>query len=72
MSIPPTTFQISNMSAGTGAENVIPGELHAGFNFRFNTEKNDQTLKEIVENHLLHIVLVLRSRSIGDCRDNHF
>ena len=52
---PPTTFQISNMSAGTGAENVIPGELHARFNFRFNTEQNDQTLKEIVENHLLHI-----------------
>jgi len=52
---PPTTFQISNMSAGTGAENVIPGELHARFNFRFNTEQNDQTLKEIVENRLLHI-----------------
>ena len=52
---PPTTFQISNMSAGTGAENVIPGELHARFNFRFNTEQSDQTLKEIVENHLLHI-----------------
>ena len=52
---PPTTFQISNMSAGTGAENVIPGELHAKFNFRFNTEQNSEALKEIVENHLRKI-----------------
>ena len=36
---PPTSFQISNINAGTGAANVIPGELTAQFNFRFNTEQ---------------------------------
>ncbi|PWT97906.1 MAG: succinyl-diaminopimelate desuccinylase, partial [Candidatus Melainabacteria bacterium] len=35
---PPTTFQFSNINAGTGAENVIPGHLEARFNFRFCTE----------------------------------
>ncbi len=35
---PPTTFQISNLNTGTGAENVIPGTLTAQFNFRFSTE----------------------------------
>ena len=35
---PPTTFQISNIHAGTGATNVIPGELEVVFNFRFSTE----------------------------------
>ncbi len=35
---PPTTFQVSNLSAGTGAENVIPGQLDVRFNFRFSTE----------------------------------
>lgn len=35
---PPTTFQISNIHAGTGADNVIPGELEVLFNFRFSTE----------------------------------
>jgi succinyl-diaminopimelate desuccinylase len=34
---PPTTLQISNIHAGTGAENVIPGHLEAYFNFRFST-----------------------------------
>ncbi|HZP87714.1 MAG TPA: succinyl-diaminopimelate desuccinylase, partial [Burkholderiales bacterium] len=34
---PPTTFQISNIHAGTGATNVVPGELHVAFNFRFST-----------------------------------
>lgn len=33
----PTTFQISNLQAGTGANNVIPGELKIDFNFRFST-----------------------------------
>lgn len=32
---PPTTFQISNISAGTGAENIIPGSLEMRFNFRY-------------------------------------
>ncbi len=35
---PPTSFQISNLQAGTGAENVIPGQLDVTFNFRFSTE----------------------------------
>ncbi|MBT1449471.1 succinyl-diaminopimelate desuccinylase [Glaciecola sp. XM2] len=35
---PPTSFQVSNLNAGTGATNVVPGELHANFNFRFSTE----------------------------------
>ncbi|HET20040.1 MAG TPA: succinyl-diaminopimelate desuccinylase, partial [Chromatiales bacterium] len=35
---PPSSFQIANLHAGTGANNVIPGELFVQFNFRFNTE----------------------------------
>jgi succinyl-diaminopimelate desuccinylase len=41
---PPTTFQISNINAGTGAGNVIPGECEVMFNFRFSTEVTDQQL----------------------------
>jgi succinyl-diaminopimelate desuccinylase len=42
---PPTTFQISNLHAGTGATNVIPGELRASFNFRFSTASTVDGLK---------------------------
>lgn len=35
---PPTSFQISNINGGTGAGNVIPGELHVQFNLRYSTE----------------------------------
>jgi len=45
----PTTFQISNISAGTGAPNVIPGELKARFNLRFSTEQTVEGLKTSVE-----------------------
>jgi succinyl-diaminopimelate desuccinylase len=46
----PTTFQISNINSGTGAPNVIPGELKARFNIRFSTEQSvDQLQKTIVE-----------------------
>jgi succinyl-diaminopimelate desuccinylase len=45
----PTTFQVSNISAGTGAPNVIPGELRARFNLRFSTEQTVDGLKLIVE-----------------------
>jgi succinyl-diaminopimelate desuccinylase len=45
----PTTFQISNISAGTGAPNVIPGELKARFNLRFSTEQTVDRLKARVE-----------------------
>lgn len=41
---PPTSFQISNIHAGTGAGNVIPGELHVCFNFRFSTEVTNDIL----------------------------
>ncbi len=50
-----TSFQISNMHAGTGAGNVIPGELVVNFNFRFSTEVTDQSLiarvNEILTRH---------------------
>ena len=46
---PPTTFQISNVQAGTGATNVIPGELQVVFNFRFSTEATDAKLRTQVE-----------------------
>ncbi len=46
---PPTTFQISNIHAGTGAGNVIPGRLDVQFNFRFSTELTAQQLKQQVE-----------------------
>ena len=42
---PPTSWQISNMHAGTGAGNVIPGELVVDFNFRFSTESTPQSLQ---------------------------
>jgi succinyl-diaminopimelate desuccinylase len=46
---PPTTFQISNIRGGTGATNVIPGELTVIFNFRFSTEVTDTQLRNHVE-----------------------
>lgn len=46
---PATTFQISNVRAGTGATNVIPGKLEVEFNFRFSTEVTDTQLREQVE-----------------------
>ena len=48
-SFPPTTFQISNIQAGTGATNVIPGDLTVIFNFRFSTEVTDAGLRTQVE-----------------------
>ncbi|ACL72236.1 succinyl-diaminopimelate desuccinylase [Thioalkalivibrio sulfidiphilus HL-EbGr7] len=42
---PPTSFQISNIHAGTGAENVIPGELEVMFNLRFSTEQTDEGIR---------------------------
>jgi succinyl-diaminopimelate desuccinylase len=43
---PPTTFQIANLQAGTGADNVIPGELTVLFNFRYSTEVTHTQLQE--------------------------
>jgi len=48
-SFPPTSFQISNIHAGTGADNVIPGELHAVFNFRYAPVSTADSLRERVE-----------------------
>ena len=46
---PPTTFQISNIAGGTGAGNVIPGEVVIDFNFRFSTESTVEGLKSRVQ-----------------------
>jgi len=46
---PPTTFQVSNLNAGTGATNVIPGTLEMVFNFRFSTEITPEEIQERVE-----------------------
>lgn len=51
-SFPATGFQISNIAAGTGAANVIPGTLTALFNFRFNTEQTADALRAEVERTL--------------------
>jgi len=45
----PTSFQISNIHSGTGANNIIPGELTIEFNFRFSTESKPEQLRERVE-----------------------
>ncbi|MBF6056805.1 MULTISPECIES: succinyl-diaminopimelate desuccinylase [Thiomicrorhabdus] len=45
---PPTSFQISNINGGTGATNVIPGEVTVLFNFRFSTEHTAESLQESV------------------------
>ena len=46
---PATSFQISNINAGTGATNVIPGTCQVIFNFRFSTELTDALLRERTE-----------------------
>jgi succinyl-diaminopimelate desuccinylase len=54
---PPTTLQVSNIHAGTGAANVIPGELEVVFNFRFSTASTAESLavrvREILDRHRL-------------------
>src|SRR3954462_4946681 len=51
-SFPPTSFQVSNIHAGTGAGNVVPGSVQVDFNFRFSTESTDASLKLRVESIL--------------------
>jgi succinyl-diaminopimelate desuccinylase len=46
---PPTSWQVSNIHAGTGATNVIPGELVIDFNFRHSTESTPESLKQRVQ-----------------------
>ncbi len=45
---PPTSFQVSNVQSGTGATNVIPGELHAVFNLRWSPAQTEDGLKRAV------------------------
>ncbi|XOV90712.1 MAG: succinyl-diaminopimelate desuccinylase [Pseudomonadota bacterium] len=49
---PPTSMQISNINAGTGVTNVIPGELVVRFNFRFSTESTAADLRTRTESLL--------------------
>ena len=46
---PPSSFQISNIHAGTGAENVIPASVEVSFNLRFSTEWTEQKLKDSID-----------------------
>ncbi len=46
---PPTSFQVSNIHAGEGTNNVIPGEMHVLFNFRFSSEQTADSLKAKTE-----------------------
>lgn len=46
---PPTSMQIANVQAGTGSNNVIPGEFEVQFNFRFSTESTDESIKTRVQ-----------------------
>ncbi|XWY21734.1 succinyl-diaminopimelate desuccinylase [Bisgaard Taxon 45] len=54
---PPTSLQIANIQAGTGSNNVIPGELYVQFNLRYCTEVTDDIIKqkvaEMLEKHQL-------------------
>ncbi|RHW21637.1 succinyl-diaminopimelate desuccinylase [Pseudomonas jilinensis] len=58
---PPTSFQISNLNSGTGATNVVPGELVALINFRFSTESTVEGLqarvRAILDQHNLEYEL---------------
>ncbi|MDT9587135.1 MAG: succinyl-diaminopimelate desuccinylase [Candidatus Arsenophonus melophagi] len=46
---PPTSMQISNIHAGTGSSNTVPGKLIIQFNFRFSTELNETKIRQQVE-----------------------
>ena len=52
---PPTTFQVSNIHAGSGAQNIIPGVLQVDFNFRFSTESTPDLLqtrvRQVLDRH---------------------
>ena len=58
---PPTSLQISNLTSGTGAANVIPGEARVLFNFRYSPETNEREIKqridEILDRHDLEYTL---------------
>lgn len=46
---PPTSFQVSNLNSGTGATNIIPGNVEMVFNFRYSTEVTHEQLQQRVE-----------------------
>ncbi len=58
---PPTSFQVSNIHGGTGASNVIPGDLHVQFNLRFSTAITDHQIQQrtqaILDKHGLNYTL---------------
>lgn len=58
---PPTSMQIANIQAGTGSNNVIPGDLLVQFNFRFSTELSDEAIKirvrELLDRYQLRYTL---------------
>lgn len=58
---PPTSFQCSNLHAGTGAMNVIPGSLELAFNWRYSTESTRESLiarlREVLDRHGLDYAL---------------
>ncbi len=45
---PPTSFQVSNINAGTGVDNVIPGDIKLSFNVRYSTETNADRIKNSI------------------------
>jgi succinyl-diaminopimelate desuccinylase len=59
---PPTTWQVSNLHGGTGASNVIPGQMVVDFNFRFSTESTpeglQQRLQSVLDRHGLDYELL--------------
>lgn len=61
---PPTSWQVSNIHAGTGANNVIPGEVVIDFNFRFSTESTPESLRQRLED-------VLRQSGLQPGQDCH-
>jgi succinyl-diaminopimelate desuccinylase len=65
---PPTSFQISNIHAGTGAENVIPGEMQLLFNLRYSTQLDRQAISRrvlaVLDSH--HLDYELEWRSSGE------
>jgi len=58
---PPTSWQMSNIHAGTGANNVIPGDLVVDFNFRFSTESTPEQLRQrvhaVLDRHALNYTI---------------
>lgn len=65
---PPTSFQVANLNAGTGADNVIPGHLDVQANWRYSTEQSFETLRErliaCLERHGLDYTITWKSSGL--------